>query len=186
MGKASLTAVVEFEIYVLMTMKLRLKMSQKLDQLEVKLVDHGFTPADAERIHGQLVEALGDETTFFYNLARLLGAHPEGTSLTFKSVLWPEFAFVATVGEGGRIESAQYRRIGGAASDVDSPTGRPCWSLDLAEFATLFGPVTLGRQWPLFDEYLPNYQECEFDWNGWPWGAGFCWGLFMFAAESWE
>ena len=109
-----------------------------------------------------------------------------GVSLEFNSVLWPGYAFKATVGDGGQIESALCRGIGGATPDVDSPTGQPAWSMDLADFTTLFGPLTPGSQWPLFDEFMPNYQECEFEWNGWPWGAGFSWGLFMFAAESWE
>lgn len=181
-----MTAIVDFEVYVLMTMKLRLKMSQKLDQLEAKLANHGLTPPDAERIHARVTETLGDEATFFNKLATFLGAQHDRASLTFNSELWPDFAFTATVGGDGRIESAQYHRISGRAPDVDSPIGRQVWSLDVNEFTTLFGPLTPGSQRSIFDESLPNYREYEFEWDGWPWGAGFSWGLFMFAAESWE
>jgi hypothetical protein len=186
MGTVSPTVIVDFEVYVLMTMKPRLKMSQKLDQLEAKLAAHGFTQADGEHVHARVARALGDEATFFGNLAKLLGAQREVTSLTFRSALWPEFAFEASTGEGGRTVSAQYRRTDGATPDVAAPVGQPVWSLDVDEFAAHFGPLTLGRQWPLFDESLPNYAEHEFVWNGWRWGAGFSWGLFMFAAEFWE
>jgi len=180
------TAVVDFEVYVLMTMKLRLKMSQKLAELEAKLADHGLTPSDGERIHARVTKALDDEATFFDNLAKFVGIQHDRSSLRFDSELWPDFAFTATVGDDQRIESAGYRRVSGHAPYVESPIGRQVWSLDVDEFTTRFGPMTPGSQLSIFDESLPNYREYEFEWDGWPWGAGFSWGLFMFAAEDWE
>jgi hypothetical protein len=186
MDAASVTDVLEFEVFVLLTMKLRLKMSQKLDHLEAKLTDHGLTVADGERIHDRVAQALGDEISFFDNLTHLLGADRGSTSLKFTSVLWPEFDFTAVAGEGRQTASALYRHVRADGQRVDSPTELPLWGLDLDEFAAQFGPLKLGSQWPLFDEHIPAYAEHEFEWNGWPYGAGFSWGLFMFAAQSWE
>lgn len=55
MSRGAVGATVNFEVYLLLTMKLRIKMSQKQRQLEAKLASVG----DAEYIHERLAEALG-------------------------------------------------------------------------------------------------------------------------------
>ena len=57
--------------------------------------------------------------------------------------------------------------------------------MDVTEFIEHFGPMRGDRQWSLFDKLLPAYEEYEFPWDGESYGAGFCWGLFMFSAKSW-
>ena len=181
------SVVLEFEIYVLMTMKFRMKMSHLDAQLESKLSEFGLSSAQGERVQQRMGEALGDENSFFANLKRIVGpAGGDSAPLSFSSVLWPEFDFKAIAGPDGRLQSARYWHVRGTEQNIDSPTALPVWSMDITEFGDRFGPLTGGRQWPLSDEYLPACEEREFEWNGWRYGAGFSWGLFMFAAEFWE
>ncbi|MGB6512497.1 MAG: hypothetical protein WBF57_05845 [Mycobacterium sp.] len=186
MNIASIPALIEFEVYLLMTMKLRMKMSHKEAQLEGKLAEHGLSVDDGKRIHERVAQTLGDETSGFENLKSLLGiADQDARSLKYSSVLWPGFDFNAITGEEGLLESAQYRHTSGALRTLNHPTELNIWSLDIAEFTEHFGPMTRGRRWPLFDKLLPGYEEYEFQWDGERYGAGFCWGLFIYSAKSW-
>lgn len=186
MDTTSNSPVVNFEVHLLMTMKLRMSMSHQEAQLEAKLAEHGLSVSDAESVHQRVAGALGDEATNFENLKALLRiADLETSSLTYSSVLWPGFDFTAIAGADGLVESARYCHVRRHPSRVDSPIGLPVWSMDLTEFTELFGPMNRGRQWPLFDKILPAYEEYEFEWSGESYGAGFSWGLFMFSAKSW-
>jgi hypothetical protein len=186
MNRVSNTAVMNLEIYLLMTMKLRMRMSHKEAQLEAKLAEHGLSVDDAERVHVRIGEALGDKASGFESLKNLLGiAESDSPSLEYSSVFWPGFEFKAVAGKDGLLESARYWHARHDSSSVDCPTELPIWSMDVSEFTERFGPMRHGRQWPLFDELLPGYEEYEFPWNGESYGAGFSWGLFMFAAKSW-
>ncbi|WP_089025313.1 hypothetical protein [Mycobacterium persicum] len=170
-----------------MTMKLRIKMSHKEDQLAAKVADHGLSVDDAERIHERVAEALGDEASYFGNMKKLLGiADQDATSVEYSSILWPGFDFTAIASEDGFLESARYRHKKRNSPTAGSPIGLPIWSMDVAEFTERFGPMNGGRQWPLFDKLLPAYEEYEFSWEGASYGAGFSWGLFMFSAKSWD
>lgn len=184
---ASVGATVDFEVYLLMTMKLRIKMSHKELQLEAKLAEHGLSVSDAERIHERVAKALGDEASYFGNMKKLLGvAEQDGTSVKYDSVLWPGFSFNATASEDGMLESARYRHTRRDSPSVDSPTQLPIWSMDVSEFAEQYGPLTSGRKWAVSDKLLPGYEEYEFSWAGESYGAGFSWGLLMFSAMSWD
>jgi hypothetical protein len=184
---SSIGATVDFEVYLLMTMKLRIKMSHKELQLEAKLAEQGLSVADAERIHERVARALGDEASYFGNMKKLLGiAEQAATSFEYSSVLWPGFSFNPTAREDGMLESARYRHTRRDSSSVDSPTQLPIWSMDVTEFAEQYGPLTSGRKWPVSDKLLPGYEEYEFSWAGESYGAGFSWGLFMFSAMSWD
>ncbi|OBF54897.1 hypothetical protein A5787_03910 [Mycobacterium sp. 852002-50816_SCH5313054-b] len=186
MNTVSAPAIVEFEVYLLMTMKLRISMSRKQAQLEAKLAEHELSVDDAERIHERIVEALGDEAAYFGNMKRLLGIlDQDALSLEYSSVLWPGFDFKAVSGAGGLLESARYWHRTRNPSSVGSPIELPIWSMDVTEFIEKFGPMRRGRQWPLSDKFLPAYEEYEFPWGGESYGAGFSWGLFMFTAKSW-
>lgn len=184
MNTASVVAIFEFEVYLLMTMKIRM-VNKKATVLEAKLAEYGFSVSDTERIHAQMTETLGDKTSRFETLKKLLGAGQDSTSLTYSSVLWPEFDFNAT-GEGGLLASARYWHVRGHSPTVHLPTELPAWSIDITEFTQYFGPMTDGDQWSLFDKLLPGYEEYEFEWQGTRYGAAFSWGLFLFAAEFWE
>lgn len=181
---AALTAVNKFEVYVLVTMKLPMVMSQRRDIWENVLGAYGLTPDTAQRIHDELREALGDEGSFLSNLSSLLsmGCSGDGT-LTFPSELWPECDFRVTAGEGVAVTSARYYRT---RPPVAETPNLPMWSVDIDEFSSRFGPVTFGRRWPLFDDYLPAYEEHGFERNGVRYGAAFSWGLFMHASRLWE
>jgi len=184
---ASIDATVKFEVYLLMTMKLRIKMSHEEPQLAAKLAEHGVSVGDAERIHERVAQALGDEASYFENMKKLLGLADQGaTSFEFNSVMWPGFSFNATANEDGMLESARYGHMRGDSPSVDSPTELPIWSMDVSEFAEQYGPLTSGRKWSVSDKLLPGYEEYEFSWAGQSYGAGFSWGLFMFSAMSWD
>ena len=186
MNRASVTAIVDFEVYLLMTMKLRIRMSHQEAQLKAKLAEQGFSVDDGERIHERVAEALGDEASYFGNMRKLLGiADQNATSLQHSSVLWPGFDFNAIGSKDGLLESARYWHTGRDSITADSPIGLPIWSMDVTEFTEQFGPMRGGRQWSPFDKLLPAYEEYEFPWRGESYGAGFSWGLFMFAAKSW-
>lgn len=187
MNRLLLSPLIDFEVYLLMTMKLRIKMSHKEDQLAAKVADRGLSVDDAERIHERVAEALGDEASYFGNMKKLLGiADQDATSVEYSSILWPGFDFTAIASEDGLLESARYRHKKRISLTVGSPIGLPIWSMDVAEFTERFGPMNSGRQWSLFDKLLPAYEEYEFSWEGESYGAGFSCGLFMFSAMSWD
>lgn len=187
MDDYSIAAIVDFEVYLLVAMKTRIKMSRKESQLEAKLSEHGFSVTDAEYTHARIADVLGNESLYFENMKRLLGlTNQEVTELVYKSVLWPNFEFRAASNSNGHIESARYRHLLRSSRKVASPVELAMWSVDAIEFAEQFGPLTNRRSWPTTDAYLAGYEEYEFSWNGETYGAGFSWGLFMFAAMSWE
>lgn len=110
MNRLLLSPLIDFEVYLLMTMKLRIKMSHKEDQLAAKVADRGLSVDDAERIHERVAEALGDEASYFRNMKKLLGiAGQDATSVEYSSILWPGFDFTAIASEDGLLESAWYR-----------------------------------------------------------------------------
>lgn len=186
MTTASISTILNFEIYVLMTMKLRLKMSRKEAALAVKLSQHGFSGDDAERIHRQVSGALEEESTRFASIKELLSITDQDASiLTYSSVVWPEFEFNAIADDRGRLRSAAYSRKMHHPISAKSPAELALWSVDLAEFTEHFGPMRKGRQWPVSDQLLPAYEEYEFLWDGESYGAGFSWGLLMFSSKSW-
>ncbi|MUM17002.1 hypothetical protein FZI91_20195 [Mycobacterium sp. CBMA271] len=177
----SVPAVLAFEVYVLMTMKLRLKMCQKSHELESKLSEHGLSGDEGQRLHDRAAAAFQSESTFVPDLQKFLGIDGP-TSVTFSSILWSEFDFEAVAGE---VNTVGYRHVRGRCVDVISPRDLPTWSMDVAEFAKRFGPVGPAHECPLFDDHLPAYREHTYVWNGQDFGAGFSWGLFMFAAKLW-
>lgn len=174
-----------------MTMKRRLSLTgdpaEKV-RLEIKLAEYGLTVADGERIHSQMISTLVDENSFFTNLGTFLGADSDVKVISFASVLWPEFEFKATIDtDGGRLESARYWHTGATAGEKGvSPRGVAKWGADLDEFTAWFGPLKRESVRPIFDNFLPAYEEHRFEWNGRDYGAGFCWGLFMFASQIWD
>ncbi|MEZ0350838.1 hypothetical protein [Mycobacterium sp. pR1184] len=187
MKAASVQAVINFEIYLLMTMKMRMSMAGKKSLLEAKLAENNLTIDQANHIHNRVAEALGDEASRFENMKKLLGiVGPHSSSLQYSSVLWPGFDFTATAGDDGLLESAGYRHTRHDSPSVASPTELPTWTMDSAEFAKHFGPLTLRGKWPLFDEYLPGYEEYEFPWRGERYGARFIWGLFLSSSMYWD
>lgn len=187
MKATSMRAVIDFEIYLLMTMKVRMSMAGKESLLEAKLAENKFTIEQAKHIHERIAEALGDEASRFENMKKLLGiVGPDASSLKYSSALWPGFEFTATVGEDGLLESAGYSHTRHALPSVASPIEMPTWSVDSTEFAKYFGPLTLRGKWPLFDEYLPGYEEYEFAWKGERYGARFIWGLFLSSSMYWD
>lgn len=186
MTSASINTILNFEIYVLMTMKLRLKMSRKEAALAAKLGQHEFSIDDAERIHRQVSGALEGETTRFANMKQLLSVPDQDAStLTYSSVVWPGFDFNAIADERGLLKSAGYSHKVHHPISVKSPTELSLWSVDLAGFTERFGPMHKSRQWSVSDRLLPAYEEYEFPWDGESYGAGFSWGLLMFSSKSW-
>ena len=187
MNSVPAVTIADFEVHLLMTMKLRIKMSHKEAELEAKLAEHELSVASAERIHERVVDGLGDEAVYFANMKKLIKfAEQDATSLKYESVLWPGFTFKASADAHGRLESARYWHTRRDSPSVDSPIGLAIWSMDVTEFTEQFGPTNAGRKWSLFDALLPAYEECEFEWGGESYGAGFSWGLFMFSAMSWD
>ncbi|ULN34378.1 hypothetical protein [Mycolicibacterium smegmatis] len=185
MNAGSADPVLNFEVYVLMTMRNR--MTNKKDQLRATLSSHGFSVKDAERVHRQLAESLGDEASRYSVLKESLGARADtARSFGFSSILWPNFDFEAEANDAGLLESARYRHVRNRSDLPNSPRELALWSVDATEFIGHFGPMTGGEQWPLFHELLPAYEEYEFQWDGRRYGAGFSWGLFMYAAEYWD
>jgi hypothetical protein len=160
MSIGPITAIADFEVYLLMTMRLRISMSHKEAQLQAKLAEHGPSLDGAKNIHERVAGALGDEASGFENLKNLLGvADRNSTTLKYDSVLWPGFDFNATADENGPLESARYRHSRRNSPSVDSPTELTIWSMDVTEFTEHYGPMAGGQQWPLFDEFLPAYEE---------------------------
>lgn len=177
----------DFEVYLPMTMKLRMFMAGKQSQLETKLAEHELTIDQSNHIHERVAEALGDDASRFQNMKKLLGiTRSDATSLGYSSVLWPGFDFKAIASESGLLESAGYWHTQHGSLSVDSPTELPTWSVDISEFQTHFGTLTLRGKWSLFDESLPGYEEYEFEWKGERYGARFIWGLFLSSSIYWD
>jgi hypothetical protein len=184
MNASSDSLILEFETYLLMTMKFRMSTLSKEAKLEAKLREYGVSASAAERTHARVADFLYDDAMRFTNLTDLLKATgPARESLRYHSVLWPDFDFNALAGQDGRLESAGYRRARGEFPQVYSPTDLAVWGADVSEFAEQFGPLSLGHRWSLFDKRLPATEEHEFQWQEKHYGAGFCWGLFLFVAE---
>lgn len=72
MNAAPLVGALDFEVYLLVTMKYGLINRDAVR--EAKLVEHGLSLSDAERIHRRVADLLNDETTQFENLRALVGA----------------------------------------------------------------------------------------------------------------
>ncbi|MGV0583789.1 hypothetical protein ABQE45_08585 [Mycobacteroides chelonae] len=183
MNVAPVTSVIEFEIYVLVTMKFG--MINREARIEAKLADHGLTLHDAEAIAERVAQALGDESTFFNDLSDRLSADADSASLRFTSVLWPEFDFEATRDSNGVVESARYRRVRGRPPEADSPEDLPSWSVTVQEFIERFGPTTLNYNSSPGQKVLPAHELYQFEWNGEQYGAGFSWGLYLLSARLW-
>lgn len=184
MNTVPIAAVLDFEVYLLVTMKYG--MLNRESVLEAKLAEHNLSFADAERTHRRIAELLSDEATQFESLRALLGATcQEAQLLGFSGILWPDFDFIAHTSASGTIQSAGYRRARGQAVVAESPTEQPPWSMDVSEFIQHFGPTTVQYQSGLFDKTLPAHTGHEFDWSGRAYGAGFSWGLFLFASLMW-
>ncbi|EIC64388.1 hypothetical protein [Mycobacteroides abscessus] len=132
MDIAPVVSVLDFEIYVLVAMKLG--MINREVRMEAKLAGDGFTMRDAEAIAERVAQALGDESTFFNGPTH------------------------------------------GLAADA---------SVSVQEFADRFGPATLNYSSTLSEKVLPAHEHYKFEWNGEQYGAGFSWGLFLFAARLW-
>ncbi|WIM87453.1 hypothetical protein PT015_21855 [Candidatus Mycobacterium wuenschmannii] len=178
---------IDFEAHLLVSMKLRIKMSHNESQLEAKLAQNRISIERAAHSHEKITKALAGEAHFFTNMKRLLQPEmQDATSLEYDSVLWPGFRFKATGSHSGHIESAGYQRTDNVANRVGAPVDLEMWTMDVAEFADRFGPLSAGRKWSFVDGHLPGYEEHEFVWEGESYGAGFSWGLFMFAAMSWD
>lgn len=196
MSRPQNAVVFDFEIFVLMTMKLRLSLTSdpiKKLRLQNKLAEYGLTAQHGELVHQRVAAALVDEDSFFVNLKTLLGADRGAEEVSFTSVLWPEFDFRATVNTDGQLKSARYfhTRKSAIRPQFKSPRDVPTWSMDLEEFAEHFGPLNLALSHPIFYKVLPAYEEHQFDWTDERgreigYGAGFCWGLFNHAAENWD
>lgn len=193
---AQISAVLDFEVYVLMTMKLRLSLTSdpaKKLRLQNKLAEHSLSVADGERIYDQMTATLVDEDSFFTNLRTFLGVNTNDQQVGFSSVLWPEFDFKAAIDNKGQLQSARYwhTRKSAVRSQFDSPRDVPTWSMDLEEFSEIFGPLNCALRHPIFYKVLPAYEEHQFDWTdergiNRDYAAGFCWGLFNHAAENWD
>ncbi|MEE6139953.1 hypothetical protein SKC41_26950 [Mycobacterium sp. 050128] len=187
MKATSAPGVIDFEVYLLMTMKMRMSMAGKESLLEAKLAEHKLAIEQANLIYERVSEALSAPASRFENMKKLLGiVSPEFSPLKYGSVLWPGFEFKATAGEDGGLEAAGYWHTRHDPLSVASPTEIATWSVDTAEFAKHFGPLILRGKWPLFDEYLPGYEEYEFPWRGERYGARFIWGLFLSSSIYWD
>lgn len=184
MHTAASAHVLDFEVYLLVTMKYGM-INQDAER-EAKLFEHGLSLGDAERIHQRVADALRDETTQFANLRALVGAEARNVgALSFKGILWPDFDFTANAGRGGSIQAAGYRRARGERCCAAAPTAQPPWSMDTADLAQCFGPTQITSTAALFAEYMPAQELHEFEWQGRRYGAGFGWGLFLSASLMW-
>ncbi|MGV7255022.1 hypothetical protein PJI20_01545 [Mycobacterium kansasii] len=185
MDTAGVPSIVEFEVYLLMTTKLRM-VNKDARLLQAKLAEFGLSVSDAESTHKRVGEILGDNDSYFGNMKKLLGiADNGGASLEYSSILWPGFDFKAIAGEDGVLESARYWHTRRDSGNVDSPIGLSAWSVDITEFSEHFGPMTGGQKWSLFDKILPGHEEYEFQWGGERYGAAFSWGLFLWVTKLW-
>jgi hypothetical protein len=187
MDRALHTAVVDFEVYLLITMKPRLSLKDARGLLDAKLATLGLSVDGAVRIHDRIAEAVGHQELAFQNMKALLRVGGDSaTTLSYHSVLWPGFEFTAHAGEDGLLESAGYAHTKRAHLDAESPSEVDAWSCDIREFDGRFGPAVQREKRPYFDEILPAYEEYEFSWNGDRYGARFLWGLFLSSSLYWE
>jgi hypothetical protein len=179
--------VVDFEVYLLMTMKPLLSLKNSRGLLDARLAPIGLSLDGAVRIHDRVAEALNNDTSRFRDMKTLLGVLDEdATSLKYNSVLWPGFGFNAHADVNGLLESAGYTHIEHISLDVESPTQLAAWSCDIPEFDERFGPAISRAKRPLFDDILPAYESYEFLWQGDRYSAGFLWGLFVSSSMVWE
>ncbi len=186
MTATAFSGVVDFEVYLLMTMKPRLSLADAQGLLINKVGQAGLSLDAAERVHDRISRALGEDTSRFHDMKAALGVDEDATSLKYTSVLWPGFEFRAHAGADGSIESAGYTHIERVPLEVGSPTALAAWSVDVPEFNERFGPLIQRGKRPLFDHILPAYEEYEFSWNGDRYGARFLWGLFLSSSVYWE
>lgn len=175
-------AVLDFEIYLLMTM--RFGLLDKRNEIEKKLSEHELSLDEGEFIHGKMKNFFNDEQYFLSNLYKCLDMQHH-SPLGFNSALWPGYDFTATTGESGRVDSAQYKRTREVSHEMQSPAELPPWCMDVSDFAAHFGGVILRQQYSLSDKFLPAHDYYEFEWNGDRYGAGFSWGIFLSAARLW-
>jgi hypothetical protein len=181
------TAVTDFEVYLLMTMKPRLSLADTQGLLDARLSKVGVSRDNAVRIYERIAAALTEETSRFRTMRKLVGiSDGDDRSLRYTSVLWPGFDFNARADERGLVESAGYTHTKQTPFDVESPTELAAWSIDIPEFEKRFGPSVGSEKRPLFDEILPAYEEYEFIWHGDRYGAAFLWGLFLTSSAYWE
>lgn len=174
--------VLDFEIYLLMTM--RFGLLDKRDEIEKKLSEHELSLEEGESIHGRMKNLFDDEQYFLSNLYKFLDIRHH-SPLSFNSMLWPGYDFAATMGESGRVDSARYRRIREVSREMQSPAELPPWCMDVSDFAAHFDGAILRQQYSLSDKFLPAHDYYEFEWNGDRYGAGFSWGIFLSAARLW-
>lgn len=188
MTATALSGVVDFEVYLLMTMKPRLSLADARGLLDAKVAEAGMSLEGAGRVHDRISEVLSDEKSRFRDMKALLGADEDEdpTSLTYRSVLWPGFEFRAHADVNGLLESAGYTHVQRLLRNVESPTELAAWSVDIPEFDARFGPVISRGRTPFFDDVLPAYDEYEFSWSGDRYGARFLWGLFLSSSLYWE
>lgn len=155
-------------------------------RIKDKLREHGVSLGEAETTWDRVGGILSDEVSWFANLQQLLDSStPTCKSLTYRSVLWPEFEFRAAADADGLLATAQYRHRNHPLPRVLSPEERPTWSVDTCEFTQLFGPPTGTLQMPFFHSLLPNYTELAFLFDGNRYGAGFMWGLLVQSSQYW-
>ena len=186
MTATAFSGVVDFEVYLLMTMKPRLSLADARGLFATKVTQAGLSLDVAGRIHHRISTALSEETSRFRDMKAVLGVDEEATSLRYSSVLWPGFEFCAHADINGGLASAGYTHSEQLAIEVESPTDLAAWSVDIPEFNERFGPVVQREKRPLFDDILPAYEEYEFSWNGDRYGARFLWGLFLSSSAYWE
>jgi hypothetical protein len=180
-------AVVDFEVYLLMTMKPRLSLADAQGLFDAKLAAIHLSVDEARHIHDRIVRALGDEASAFKIMKTLLDRGGQNaSSLTYQSVLWPGFEFHAQAGADGLLESAGYSHTERTSVDAEAPTELGAWSVDIHEFDERFGPAVDREKRPYFDDILPAYEEYEFSWNGDRYGARFLWGLFLSSSAYWD
>jgi hypothetical protein len=186
MTATAFSGVVDFEVYLLMTMKPRLSLADAQGLFDTKVAQAGLSLDVARRIYHRISEALSEETSRFQDIKAVLGVDEDATSLKYSSVLWPGFEFVAKADVNGVLESAGYLHLERLAIGAQSPTDLAAWSVDIAEFNERYGPVIQREKRPLFDKVLPAYEEYEFAWDGDRYGARFLWGLFLSSSVYWD
>ncbi|MEZ0350841.1 hypothetical protein [Mycobacterium sp. pR1184] len=181
------TAVINFEVYLLMTMKPRLSLADTRGLLDARLSRVGVNLDNAARTHERIAAALSDQNSRFRDMKTLLGiVDNDATSLRYNSVLWPGFDFNAHADQHGSLASASYMHTDHTPLDVESPAQLAAWSCDIHEFDERFGPAVQVEKRPLFDDTLPAYEGYEFSWKGDRYGASFLWGLFLTSSVYWE
>lgn len=176
----------DFDIYLLMTMRPWLSRLGRESRIESKLSKHGLSFTDAESLYQQIGDVLADESTRFENMRKIIdSAGQSATSLAYRSILWPDFEFRAGVDAAGLLTTARYWHLARTLPHVQAPDELPMWSVDLTEFADMFGPSTNTLEMPFFHPLLPAYTEFAFSFRGKHYGAGFMWGLLLQSSQYW-